>query len=156
MSAEVKIVDVAAQARAFIAASQPLDALSLIERARQTDPGDPTLMSLFGFLHALERGQIREGTTLCVRATETAPELPEVWLDLGNLYLRTGRRAEAVTTFRTGLRHCKDDEGLKHALAGLGLRRPLVFTSLPRDHVFNRWAGRLRAVFSPKTPMEHG
>ena len=59
------------------------------------------------------------------------------YLNLGRSYLLSGRRQDAIRTFRDGLLH-ENNPHIKEELARLGTRRYPVIASLPREHTLKQ------------------
>ena len=70
---------------------------------------------------------------------------PEIYLNLGRVFLLNGQKAVAVRAFRKGLKYDNCNMGLLVEMKRLGLRKRPVITFLPRQNLFNRCLGRLVA-----------
>jgi tetratricopeptide (TPR) repeat protein len=100
------------------------------------------MQSYLGLCLAMERAQIREGIRLCREAIEEEPDVPVHYLHLGKVYIKAGRKDEAVVTLRRGLSQ-GDSEGIKKMLEDLGIRRRPFFPFLSRNHFLNKYTGLL-------------
>jgi hypothetical protein len=126
--------------------------------------GIPVVNSYLAYCMAKERGQCREGIRLCLAALAAEPHNPAHYLNLGRIYVLTGQKAKAVTTFRKGLSSdavtdkspaaespadgkAKQQALILAELRKLGIRRRPPSPSLPRGHVANRVVGKLLARF---------
>ena len=89
---------------------------------------------------ALERGKISYGLMLCNNAITVEPENPVHYLNLGKIYLKAGKRADAIETFRKGLSF-GDNAEIKRILDNLGPRKKPVFPFLPRNNFLNKYTG---------------
>jgi tetratricopeptide (TPR) repeat protein len=102
----------------------------------------PALNSYLGYCLAVERGQFKNGASLCSNALKEEPGKAIHYLNLGRVYLAAGERAQAVKTLRQGLK-LGGNPRIVEELKQLGIRKQLVFSSLTRDHPLNKHVGRL-------------
>jgi len=102
----------------------------------------PEMMSQKGYLLAKESCQFNEGITLCEKAISLNPRHPEPYLNLGRIYVLANKRERAIKAFKLGLRVRKDQRILQE-LKRLGVRKPPVLCSLPREHMLNVIAGKM-------------
>jgi Flp pilus assembly protein TadD len=107
----------------------------------------PEMISLMGYSLATQSGQLKEGIALCEKALSLSPNRPEHYLNLGRIYLLANKRERAINIFRTGLRVRKDSR-IIHELKNLGIRKPPVLESLPRDHMINIIAGKMLTLLN--------
>jgi tetratricopeptide (TPR) repeat protein len=117
----------------------PLAALAFFEKAyiiKKT----PAIQSFMGMCIALERGKITYGFMLCNEAILQEPENPVHYLNLGRIYLKAGKRVDAIETFRKGL-SSGDNAEIKRILDKLGTRKKTVFPFLPRNNFLNKYTG---------------
>ncbi len=129
------------RARELLDSDQSFEALPILQRAFQDNPCDPTVKSYYGLVTALERGQVRQSIELCLAAVDGDPGSADLYLNLARVYLKAGRRGEAVRALRDGVERDNVHEGLLRELHRLGIRRPPIFGSLPRSHPLNKYAG---------------
>jgi tetratricopeptide (TPR) repeat protein len=102
----------------------------------------PEMMSLMGYSLAKEAGQFQKGIELCHKAITLNPNNSEHYLHLGRIYVLAKKREQAVKVFHLGLKVRKDArilEEIKH----LGSRKSPPFPSLPRDHMLNKYTGKI-------------
>lgn len=104
--------------------------------------GSPEMLSLMGYTLVREAGQFRKGVEMCLKAIAANPGNIEHYLHLGRIYLLANKKDYAISTFKKGLRIRKDAR-IMAELRQLGIRRPPPVSSLPRNHVVNRVAGRI-------------
>ncbi len=102
----------------------------------------PEMISLMGYSLARESGQFKEGIALCERAISLNPRLSDHYLHLGRIYLLANKRERALRAFKTGLKIRKDPRIIGE-MKRMGVRRPPVLSSLPREHVLNIFAGKM-------------
>jgi tetratricopeptide (TPR) repeat protein len=96
--------------------------------------------SYLGLCMAMERGEVKKGLGFCEDAVSREPENPTLYLNMGKLLLRAGRKKEAIESVRRGLDVGKNDEALAW-LMNLGVRRKPILSFLPRGHFLNRYVG---------------
>ncbi len=128
----------------LIANQYPAKAYAHIKRAAQLEQNNPYFISYLGLLTASTESRWREAVTLCEAALRMRRNQPQLYLNLAQVYLKAGRKEEAVDTLHLGLEILGHDARLQSALARLGNRRPPVLPFLERSHALNRWLGRVR------------
>ncbi|HEX5042428.1 MAG TPA: tetratricopeptide repeat protein [Candidatus Polarisedimenticolaceae bacterium] len=103
-------------------------------------------LSYFGLSLALTNGN---GTPEAVRACESALKNDkydgQLYLNLGRVYLLSGRRGKAIQTFERGLVEEPDHTELRKALREAERRAPPVISMLARAHPLNVYLGKRRA-----------
>ena len=119
-----------------------LSALSAFEKSLVTNGHTAACQSYISFLKATERGQLNAAISELEHLAGKAPDEPAVYLNLGKLYLKAGRKSQAIETFRKGLGCGKLPEAIR-MLEQLGTRKPPVFKFLSRDHFLNKYSGKL-------------
>ncbi len=132
-----------ARGKRAMADNKLLEALAAFETAHRAEPSNAEYQSYYALMHALERGRTREGLELARDAARRAPELPASHLNVAKVLLACRDKAGAVEALKLGLSHHPTDAPLLAELKKLGMRKPPVFTSLPRDHVLNKYAGKI-------------
>lgn len=128
-------------ARESLAAGQTLAALAHLEKALKLQD-NPSWYSYLGYCIAKQRGQIKKGIDLCLSSLELEREEPVHYLNLGNIHLVSGNKSEALRVFREGMMR-GDNEEIRRKLDEIGMRKPPVIKSLPRDNPVNRFLGIL-------------
>lgn len=66
---------------------------------------------------ALQEARLMDAEVLYSNISSDHPELPDVWLKLGNIYARQGRNAAAIRTYNEGLKYQPDDGKIWYNLA---------------------------------------
>lgn len=122
-----------------------LVALMHLENAIQVQPS-PRIQSALAYCLACERRQFQQAQQLCQAALAKEPNNPEHYFHMGRIYLLAHQKQRAILTLRKGLKY-KRYQPIIDELHRLGLRRDPVFSSLDREHVLNRSAGKLLAKF---------
>jgi len=123
----------------LLRAGNSLAALACFEKA-YTIEKTPAIESCLGLCIATERGKISEAITLCNDAIDQEPNNPLHYRNLGKIYLKAGRKTDCLEILRKGL-SCGDDPEISELLEKIGMRKPPVFSFLPRRHFLNRYAG---------------
>jgi tetratricopeptide (TPR) repeat protein len=128
-----------------------VEALEPLEQALaySVDESSPVfkrvLRSYYGVALALGRGDVLRGRRLCEESIADGTLDAELYVNLGRVYLKAGRRDLAVEAIETA-RAIDPSHGpaavLQHQL---GQRRTPFFSFLRRSHPANVVAGKLRA-----------
>ena len=105
----------------------------------------PTATSYYAVSLANVEGNYDKAISLCLMAAEKEFYNPEIYLNLGRVFLLNGQKAVAVRAFRKGLKYDNCNMGLLVEMKRLGLRKRPVINFLPRQNLFNRYLGRLVA-----------
>lgn len=116
-------------------------ARSLFEEAIRHTP-TPVALSCLGYCLAREDHDLKRAFELCREALKQEPGNPLHHLNLGRTYLLSGQKPLAIKAFRKGLKFGRHQR-LIDELQSLGMRRPLVFSSLSRSHRLNQYCGLL-------------
>ena len=117
----------------------PLAALAYFERA-YTIRKSSLATSYYGLCIATERGKVSDGIVLCSEAIEQEPHDPRHYLNLAKVYLKAGRKSDCLETLRKGLAQ-GDEPEVRYLLETIGVRKPPIFSFLPRSHFLNRYLG---------------
>ncbi len=114
-------------------------ALECFERAVKLQ-STPVNWSYLAFCVARERQQFEHATRLCEEAVRREPRSSVLYLNLGKVYLLSGRKDDAIRTFRQGLLYERNTL-IESELRRLGLRKPPVLNFLAREHPVNKYLG---------------
>ncbi|NIQ12038.1 MAG: tetratricopeptide repeat protein [Gammaproteobacteria bacterium] len=120
-----------------------LVALVQFEMAMAMQPS-PSVKSKLAYCLAKERRQYQQAMQLCREALQAEPSNPDHYYQLSRIYLVAGQKRKAIKSLRKGLKF-RRHQPIIDELNRLGLRKPPVFSSLPREHILNRTAGLLLA-----------
>lgn len=123
----------------FLREKNTLSALASFEKAYALKK-TPANMSFLGFCISQERGQIKEAISLCENAILQEPDNSLLYLNLGRVLLKAGRRSEALDTLRKGLSY-GDNIEIRKMLEELGSRRKVLFPFLDRKCILNKISG---------------
>jgi tetratricopeptide (TPR) repeat protein len=103
-------------------------------------------LSFFGLSLALTNGAgIPEAVRACESALKNDKYDEQLYLNLGRVYLLSGRRAKAIQMFERGLLEEPKHAELHEALREADRRAPPVLSLLPRSHPLNVYLGKRRA-----------
>jgi len=123
---------------------QSYEALSAFRQAASLEPQNPYFLSYYGLALGQASRSWDEAEALCLAALRLRRQVPQLHLNLADLYRHRGRTADAVETLTDALRYTGRDGRITEALAVLGVRRPPVFSFLGRSHPLNKCLGRIR------------
>ena len=118
-----------------------LVALLQFEMAHAIEPL-PGFKSKLAYCLAKERRQYQQAMNLCREALQAEPGNPDHYYQLSRIYMVAGQKPQAIKSLRKGLKF-KRYQPIIDELCRLGARKAPVFSSLPREHIFNRSAGIL-------------
>jgi tetratricopeptide (TPR) repeat protein len=127
-------------------------AIELLRQAAKRDPENPYYLSYFGLGLGHAEGMWGEAERLCHRALCRGRRQAQLYLNLAEVYVASGRRQAASDTLAIGLRYMPHDARLLEEFSKLIMRRGPVLKVLPRSHVLNRILGRLRHFVLLHTP----
>lgn len=116
-----------------------LSALVFFEKAIQIE-NNPSISSYFAYCISKERGQYIKAISLCEEAMNKEPEIPDIYLNLGRIYLLQNKKEEAVKIFREGMKFGKNQRIIEE-LNKLGIRKPPVIPFLKRSNPINKYLG---------------
>lgn len=100
-------------------------------------------LSYYGLALALAAGRTQEAIEMCEKALSTEFYNPDLYLNVARVYLAAGKRRRAHKALCQGLRIEKRHPGLIAELRRMGLRRRPLFGFLPRNHMLNRFTGKI-------------
>ena len=100
----------------------------------------PRNCSNLAFCLAKVQGDFQTAFNLALEALHLDPDNPLHYLNFGRILLLAGHKEQAIQFWRKGLGHGKCP-AIEQELEAVGLRKPPVFKSLPRNHFLNRYAG---------------
>jgi tetratricopeptide (TPR) repeat protein len=127
-------------------------AIELLRQAAKRDPENPYYLSYFGLGLGHAEGMWGEAERLCHRAVCRGRRQAQLYLNLAEVYLSSGRRQAASDTLALGLHYMPHDARLRDEFDRLIVRRPPVLKTLPRTHAVNRVLGRVRHAFLLHAP----
>ncbi len=122
-------------------------ALFHLQKAVEHDGSNPFYLSYYGLVLARVERDWERAEASCLAALRFLRTDPHLYLNLAEVYRRSGDLDDALCTLYNGLQFTKWDSRLVRALEELGIRRPPVLTFLSRKHFINRQLGKLRHRF---------
>ena len=124
------------------AASQYFRQALDLERDRSKSRLDMRYLSYYG----LSLAQAGLSTQIALQACKTAVfkqnNDPELYLNLGRVYVLTGKPVRGMEAFERGLRIAPDHKIRRKELAKIDRRSRSPISFLDRSHPLNRWIGR--------------
>lgn len=145
--------------KSFLARKQLKDALMIIEEAVNAYPHDPFLLSYYGYLQAFVKKDYKNGMQMCKDAMEMLKKkmpvggefyYPVFLLNIGRVYLLSGRKDHALNAFKRGLGYDPTDRDLLGEIQRLGVRKKPPVPFLPRDSFINKYLGKALHKMRPK------
>ena len=116
-----------------------VSALACFEKASQMED-NPRYRSYLAYCVAKERGQYKLSVSLCEEAIAREPAHAGHYLNLGKVYLISGKKAEALKAFREGISH-EADPRIIAELDRMGSRKAPPISFLKRDNPLNKYLG---------------
>jgi Tfp pilus assembly protein PilF len=101
-------------------------------------------LSFYGLCLAVCSDRLEEARSICEAAVRAEFYNPDLYRNLGRVYLRAGDRLQAFGSFVRGLQLNPRHAGLLGEIRRLGIRKRPVVRFFPRSHPVNRILGRLR------------
>ena len=117
-------------------------ALHYFQKAHDIDPKEALFASYLG-VTLVKAGILGRGFELCKLAVRKRPFNGDVLYNLGQAYVFANNRAQARKAFLLGAKSSRDGEPFLDALLHMGVRRKPLIGFLSRDHLLNRWLGKL-------------
>jgi Flp pilus assembly protein TadD len=99
------------------------EATEAFRRALEMEPSEPRYLSYFGLCLARVKKRTKEAVRLCEKAAKEDFYRPDIFLNLGRVYLLAGNRKKAYEAFRQGHRVDKSDRELRAELEKMGVQR---------------------------------
>jgi len=119
-------------------------ALEHIKRATELERNNPYYMSYLGVALARTQQKWADAERLCDTAVRMKRNQAQLYLNLAEVYIASGRREDAREALLAGMKYARRDIRLNIAMAKLTNRRSPIFSFLERKHPLNRHFGMLR------------
>ncbi len=119
-------------------------AMDKFKEAVEGDKQNPAYVSYLGLVVAQAKKSYDEAEQLCHVALRLDRKYVQGYLNLAEVYVKAGKKSDAVECLTVGMQYTKRDVKLLRRLRQLGIRRPPVIPFLERRHFLNRHLGKLR------------
>ncbi len=119
--------------------------MQLAQRAGAQPSSPIKYLSYYGLCLAMTSYRVEEGREICENAVRAEFYNPDLYLNLGKVYLKAGDRGLAFETLVRGLQLNPRHPDLVKEVRRLGVRRRPIVGFLSRSHPLNRMLGRLQA-----------
>src|SRR5258706_6847699 len=116
-----------------------------LERQEGTMTPKMKFVSYLGLALTLSQGKSEEGQRLCEQAVKREFFEPDLFCNLGIVYLRNRLKAQAFESVQKGLSLKPGHTRILEELEKYERRGVPFFAYLPRDHMLNRLVGRVRS-----------
>ncbi len=121
------------------------EALCLLRQAADLAPDHAQLRSALGLAVAYAESDFEQSRALCESAAKQEFFNPDLYLNLSRVYLKFGRRSEALRYLRRGKMIDPGHVSIQRSIALLGQRKMPILPFLPRRHPVNRALGSARS-----------
>jgi len=118
------------------------DALIAFKKAYELRPQETRYASYYGLCLARAKRDTRQALAICMDAIRRDFYRPELFLNLGRVYLMNRDRARAHEAFCLGLKLDRRHPRINAELKKMGVRKKPFVPFLERDHPVNRVSGR--------------
>ncbi len=113
-------------------------------RAVELNKQNPFYLSYLGVAIAASEQKWEDAEARCYEALRMKRSLPELYLNLSEVYRLAGKRKDAIDTLLQGLPLTRRDVRIIRALRRFGVRKSPVLPFLDRSHPVNRELGKIR------------
>ena len=128
----------------LLAGGDEAGAFEHFRTAHGLDADHPRYRSFYGLGLAMVERRFNQALELCQSAVKEEFGNPDLYVNLARVHLAFGFKPEGIRYLHRALM-IEDDHAAAHAeLARLGRRRRPPLPFLPRRHLLNRLAGRVR------------
>jgi len=128
----------------YLQQREPNMAAHVLRRALEVQPREPRCLSYLGVCMAMVNRHSGTALALCEEALVAGCFDVLFYRNLGKVHLLRGSRHKAYAAFKNGLKADPGNRGILEELSSLGIRQTPFCSILPRGHVVNRFAGRMR------------
>ncbi|MEE9218373.1 MAG: tetratricopeptide repeat protein [Acidobacteriota bacterium] len=123
-------------------------AATMFEEALKLDQQEgseaaPRLLSYCGYTLAFARKKYLDGLKLCKMAVEKEFFNPDLFCNLGDIYLSRGDKKRAHKAFRRGLSINPQHAKIRSRIQEMGERKGNIISFLSRTHFLNELLGKL-------------
>jgi hypothetical protein len=125
----------------------------VIERQQMVMRPQMRYLSYYGLSLALANGASAQAIQACEVASRADVYNPDLLLNLARVYAIAGKTSKALATLEVGLRLAPGHRGLRSEHAKIDRRGAPPLSVVSRDHMLNKWLGRLRASYRPRAKV---
>jgi tetratricopeptide (TPR) repeat protein len=118
-------------------------AIRLDRKFRAATRPQARYLSYYGLCLGLESHRWKEAVDLCREAVGAESYNPDLHLNLGRVLVAAGRRKEGWEALQRGLQVDEAHEGLRRAIAAMGVRKRPAVPLLARSHPLNKLLGKM-------------
>lgn len=104
---------------------------------------NPTAMSYYALCLLKVEDNYEKAVALSLMAAEKEFYNPEIFLNLGRIFLVKNQKQFAIKAFKRGLKFDQGDEAILREIKRLGVRKKPLLSFLPRENTANRILGRI-------------
>jgi tetratricopeptide (TPR) repeat protein len=133
-------------ARQLLQQGEAEAAMQKLRPVFEEDRAHAQVRSWYGLTLGLARHRYHEALDLCQSAVKQEFFNPDLYLNVAQLNLAFGFRAESLRYLRRARMIDPGNQEIHRLLEELGPRAQPVLRFLPRRHVLNRWLGTARHV----------
>ncbi len=137
-------LDAIASARRLLLDGEHEAAMQKLRPVFEEDRAHAQVRSWYGLTLGLARHRYHEALDLCQSAVKQEFFNPELYVNVAQLNLAFGFKAESLRYLRRARMIDPGNEEIHRLLEELGPRSTPVLRFLPRRHVLNRWLGSAR------------
>jgi len=119
------------------------EAMIAFKYALELNPTMPRYMSYYGLSWAMGSNSPKEALYLCQQAVKKTLVQPDLFCNLGKVYLLRGDRRKAYAAFQRGLALDKGNKPILLELKTMGNRKKPILPFLPRDNALNILTGKI-------------
>jgi tetratricopeptide (TPR) repeat protein len=120
------------------------EAVEYLRHAAELDQQNPYYLSFLGVSVARAQRKWTAAVELCKTALSLRRNEAQLYLNLAEVYVSSGRRDDAVEVLERALVYLRVDPRIMRARANLGKRCSPVLPFFERGHILNRSLGKLR------------
>jgi Flp pilus assembly protein TadD len=132
------------------------EAVEYLRHAAELDQQNPYYLSFLGVSVARAQRRWTAAVELCKTALSLRRNEAQLYLNLAEVYVSSGRRDDAVEVLERALVYARVDPRIKRARANLGKRSSPILPFFERGHILNRNLGKLRhRVLGPPGKAEN-
>jgi len=99
--------------------------------------------SYYALCLAIVEGKFPKAIALSLAAVKREFYNPEIYLNLGTIYMLNGKKTLAIRVFRRGLHIDGSHKELKKKILEMGVRQKPPFSFLSRKNIANKYLGRV-------------